>query len=135
MPNEVFLSHASQDVRLAQQVADVLRKHGVPTFFSATKIRGSQQWHDEIGSALARCDWFLLLLSPHAVKSKWVKRELMYALINDQYECRIVPVLLKSCRHEKLSWTLSAYQFIDLSADFEEGCRDLLRTWGLGLKR
>jgi hypothetical protein len=39
-------------------------------------IRGAQQWHDEIGTALKRCDWFLLVLSPQSVRSMWVKHEL-----------------------------------------------------------
>ncbi|MGD9855265.1 MAG: TIR domain-containing protein [Planctomycetaceae bacterium] len=74
------------------------------------------------------------LLSPHAVRSKWVKRELMYALMHDQYENRIVPLVHKKCKHEKLSWTIGAIEFIDFSQDFDAGCRELLRLWGIGLK-
>jgi hypothetical protein len=39
----------------------------------------AQQWHDEIGAALRRCDWFVLVLSPHTVESIWVKRELLFS--------------------------------------------------------
>ena len=45
-----------------------------------------------IGAALDRCDWFVVLRSPEAVESKWVKRELCFALENDAYNNRIVPV-------------------------------------------
>jgi len=56
MPDEVFLSHSSEDRELASSLAKVIRAHGVPVWYSDTDIRGAQQWHDEIGDALQRCD-------------------------------------------------------------------------------
>ncbi len=85
LPTEVFVSHSSQDAELASRIVDLVRARGIPAFYSPHNILGAQQWHDEIGNALARCDWFLLLLSPDSVASKWVKRELMYALRSDNY--------------------------------------------------
>ncbi len=111
-----------------------LRAHGVPVWFSASNILGAQQWHDEIGAALARCDWYIVLLSPDAVDSKWVKRELFYALENDAYNNRIIPVRYRDCDYKRLSWTLSALQMVDLSGDFAAGFRELLRIWGIGLR-
>lgn len=61
-PEEVFLSHASQDEAFATELAAELRRHNVPVWYSATNIVGAQQWHDEIGSALDRCDWFVVIL-------------------------------------------------------------------------
>ena len=132
LPNEVFFSHASLDRPFADQLVSVLRRHGVPIWYSQTNIRGAQQWHDEIGAALKRCDWFLLAVSPHSVESKWVKRELMYALQRDRFEERIIPLLHQPCDQERLSWTLLSIHSIDFTQDFEAGCRNLLRVWGLG---
>ena len=73
-----------------------------------------------------------MILSPHSVKSKWVKRELLYALDDARYDNRIVPILRKPCNHMNLSWTLGEFQFIDFAAGFDEGCRSLLRVWGQG---
>jgi hypothetical protein len=133
-PVELFLSHSSHDHDMAGRVARVLRAHKVPVWFSPEDIVGAQQWHDEIGAALHRCDWFAVLLSPEAVSSKWVKRELLFALENDRYNDRIVPIRYRACDYRALSWTLSQFQMIDLSADFAAGSRDLLRTWGIGLR-
>ncbi len=132
-PQEVFLSHCSADRVVASALADTLRAHGVPVWYSTTNILGAQQWHDEIGSAPARCDWFVLLLSPDAVESVWVKRELLYALNDARYANRIVPVVLADCDPLQLSWTLDAIQRIDLRADFDVACRAILRVWGVGL--
>ena len=131
-PAEVFLCHSSQDGDFTARLAATLRAHGVPVWYSATNILGAQLWHDEIGTALKRCDWFLLVLSPSAVESSWVKLELMFALNQPRFMGRIVPALLGACDHSSLSWTLSAFQIIDFSRSFEAGCRQLLRAWGLG---
>ena len=133
-PAEVFLSHSSQDHEMAGRVAEMLCTHGVPVWFSQANIVGAQQWHDEIGAALERCDWFLVLLSPDAVSSKWVKRELLFALNNDRYQDRIVPIRCRDCDFKQLSWTLDQPEMVDLSGEFMAGCRDLLRIWGIGLR-
>ncbi|MGD9855266.1 MAG: toll/interleukin-1 receptor domain-containing protein [Planctomycetaceae bacterium] len=61
MPTEVFLSHSSKDAAAADRIVEVLRNHGVATFYSPRNILGAQQWHDEIGAALQRADWFVVL--------------------------------------------------------------------------
>ena len=132
LPAEVFLSHATPDRRFADRLAAVVRGHGVPLWYSRTNLVGAQQWHDEIGLALARCDAFVIVLSPAAVESQWVKLAYMFALSNRQYRDRIVPVLLSECDITSLSWTLHTTQRIDFTDDFGQGCRDLLRVWGLG---
>ena len=116
------------DRSFVNRLVDVLRRHAIPVWYSETNIQGAQQWHDEIGAALRRCDWFVLVLSPDAVASKWVKRELLYSLLQDHFEGRIAPLLHRPCTHDELSWTLSQMQKIDFSHSFDDGCRDLLRV-------
>lgn len=118
---------------MPQNLATVLARHGVPPFFSPVNIMGAQQWQDEILGALQRCDWFVVILSPNAINSMWVKREVAYALQDRRYENRIVPVKYIDCPLESLRW-LTLFQMIDFTADFKTGCRDLLRTWGVGLR-
>ncbi len=130
MPREVFLSHASQDRAFVDWLRDELVSRGVSVWYSETHIGGAQLWHDEIGRALARCDWFVLVLSPASVQSVWVHRELLYALTNSRYIGRIVPLVLAECDCEKLSWTLSSMQHIKF-ASRQDGLKELLRVWGL----
>ena len=79
----------------------VLTEHKVKSFVSKVNIRGAQQWHDEIGTALNRCDWFLLVLSPQSVRSAWVKHELVYALQANRYRGRIIPILYRQCDKDR----------------------------------
>jgi hypothetical protein len=132
LPKEVFLSHSSRDRQFATEVAEVIRRHGIPVWYSRTNIVGAQQWHDEIGAALRRCNWLVLILSPNALKSTWVEHELLFALNNHRYRKKIVPLLYKNCKYEKLSWTLSSFQVVDFRQSAHDGYRELLRVWGLG---
>src|SRR2546425_6442128 len=123
-PKEVFLSHSSRDRKFASEVAESLRRHGIPVWYSQTNIQGAQQWHDEIGDALRRCDWFVLILSPGAVKSMWVKNELLFVLKQRRFRKRIVPLLYKNCNYERLSWTLSSFQIVDFRKSLDDGYRE-----------
>ena len=132
LPTELFLSHAVRDREFVDRLVSVLRRHGVPLWYSQTNIRGAQQWHDEIGKALRRCDWFLIVLSPQAVNSMWVKRELLFALQQNRFENKIVPLLFRDCDFDHLSWVLPAFQYVDFRRDFADACRVLLSLWGVG---
>ena len=104
-------------------MADEIRRHGIPVWYSKTNIMGAQEWHDEIGAALRRCNWFVVILSPNAIKSPWVKNELLFSLNHHRYRQKIVPVLYQKCKYERLSWTLSNFQILN----FTEECAALHR--------
>ncbi len=134
LPSEVFISHSSLDQPFAALLTELLQRHGVPFWLSRRNLIGAQQWHDEIGAALGRCDWFVVILSPNSVASKWVKRELLFALDDDRYDGKIIPLLYQPCEYRDLSWALSLLQMVDFTGDFDAGCRDLLRVWGIGFR-
>lgn len=131
IPREVFLSHANRDHRFANWLKEELQRHGVPVWYSETQIVGAQQWHDEIGKGLDRCDWFLLVLSPSAVRSTWVKRELLFALESSHFNQRIIPVIFRPCEMKKLSWTLSSMQHVNFAGARATGLAELFRIWGI----
>lgn len=131
-PQEVFLSHSSQDGPFASDLAAVMRRHGIPVWYSQTNIMGAQQWQAEIGAALQRCDWFAVVLSPQSVQSMWVKRELSFALQETRFDTRIVPILYQPCDFLDLSWVLSTFQQVIFTVPFDEASRNLLRIWGIG---
>ncbi|HEY0762656.1 MAG TPA: toll/interleukin-1 receptor domain-containing protein [Pyrinomonadaceae bacterium] len=130
-PNELFLSYSGLDRTFANSVIGALHHHAIPLWDSETNLVGGQHWHDEVGEAMQRCDWFAVILSPHALASMWVKRELMFALDEPRLENKILPLLYQSCNLRRLSWTLSSVQMVDFTGDFHVGCRELLRIWGI----
>ena len=118
---------------MAQRLATVLTRHGVPVFFSPRHIRGAQQWQNEVLGALQHCDWFMVLLSPDAINSMWVKREVAFALQDPRYEDRIIPLQYRDCDLKSLQW-LTLFQMISIAEDFTAGCRNLLKIWGIDLR-
>ena len=113
----------------------MLERHGVTVWYSATSIRGSQEWQNEIGRALTSCRWFLLLGTRAACskprgKPWWVQREVIYALGAKRYEGRILPLLReKNANLGKLSWFLPQIEYLDCRGDYHEASKRLLRTW------
>jgi len=71
--------------------------------------------------SLARCSWFVVVLTPQSVASQWVKHELVYALQDERYR-------------GALSWTLSSLEFVDFRNGFEGGCREFLAVWKLNYR-
>jgi hypothetical protein len=67
--------------------------------------------------------------------SEWVKRELLFALQQDQYKDKIIPILFKPCNYELLFRTLSIYQTVDFTKSFDKGCSELLKIWGIDFQR
>ncbi len=63
MPNEVFLSHSNANRSFVDDLADVLRPHGIPFWYSDINIVGAQMWHDEIAAALVSIPF---LITPDA---------------------------------------------------------------------
>ena len=131
-PKELFLSHSSKNSSIANRIAVTLRHHGVPVWYSPTSIMTAQQWHDEIGKALRRCDWFMVLLSTKSVESIWVKRELHYVLRHNQYDDHIMPVIIEPCDFEELSWTLDMFQMADFTNNENQAYTQILNAWGIG---
>jgi hypothetical protein len=133
-PRRIFISHAHQDREFVTRLIKAFGQYKIKFWYSPKHIVGAQKWYDEIGKALATCDWFLLVLSPHAVRSKWVKFEYLYALNDERFEGRIVPVIYKKSAWEKRYWTLQSLQWVSFEQDYQIGLRELVRIWGIKLE-
>ena len=107
----------------------------MPVWYSQTNILGAQQWQDQIGAALRRCDWFVVVLSPQSVNSMWVKREVSFGLAENRLDNRITPVQYQLADIRDLHWTLTLFQTIDFTGTFDAGSTALLQQWGLGYRQ
>src|SRR5215207_5053144 len=79
MGNLVFVSHSSQgDARckqLRQCLLSELKNRGHEVFLDEDDLSPGDLWRPKIYRALAECNSAILLLSPQALKSKWVHTE------------------------------------------------------------
>jgi hypothetical protein len=133
-PQEVFISYAHQDLPFVRKLAADLRRRGIHTWYSKRHVAGAQQWLDDIGAALDRCDWLIVILTPAAVASLWVKREVGFAFNEKRYNERVIPIALKKCKAKKLAWPLVTIQSIDADP-YADALHELLAIWGIGRRR
>lgn len=100
-------------------------------WYAPGDIRSAQKWEDAIGRALDECDWMVVLVSSNSAQSKWVKREVSYALRHDQYEERITPVCLDDTNPEKVSWVLGAVQSVKWCTPPNVCLQQILDVWAV----
>jgi TIR domain/PAS fold len=60
----VFISHAQQDLRLAQKLSEQLRGHGISTFPSAENLKAGSDWQQEIEKAINLANAVIVLVDP-----------------------------------------------------------------------
>lgn len=77
---QIFISyaHANPDQELAAELAAFLDANGFGVFVDS-KIRLGQDWVEQIDIELRRSEYFIVLLSPVAIKSDMVRREIAIA--------------------------------------------------------
>jgi hypothetical protein len=127
----VFISHATGDrLFIEQELLPRLHEHDIETWYSVRDVPMAQEWERVIRSALKECDWFLVVLSPEAVLSEWVRAEVHWAF--ESRQGRIVPLLLRPCNYDELHLRLPTIQHTDFTGDRETGFARLLATWGKG---
>jgi outer membrane protein assembly factor BamD (BamD/ComL family) len=126
----VFISHSSLDRDIvAREIITPLRAHGVDTWYSTDDIQTAYEWERQILNGLMTCDWFLVALTPRAVESEWVRREVHWAVMKRKN--KIVPVMLETCEPEELHLGLLPIQYIDFRDGGEQALERLLAVWGL----
>ena len=131
-PASVFISHATADDAAVGAIVSRLEAMGVSCWADHTNVEPSALWLADITRALREeCDWFMLVLSPSALASRWVRMEALYALASDRFDGRVVPVLLEDCEPGELAFTLEVIQSVDFRHDFEAGFARLKRLWQL----
>jgi formylglycine-generating enzyme len=123
-PRQVFLSHAHQDTQVAQKLAHDLEAHGYDIWLAPDSIRPGEKWVEAINRGLEESGLFVLLLSPAAVASRWVKMETNAAIeFEHEGEMQIFPLLLKPSRLPPL-W--KAFHHISLRGGYEQALAALL---------
>lgn len=110
--HSIFVSYSHDDVRIAEELADFLKKAYDNVWYDKVGLRGGQQWLDEILKQVAACDVFIFLLSNESLASTYCLQELDEAKRLQKY---IVPIRVRRQATNISEW-LKAIQIIDMSA-------------------
>ncbi len=110
---KVFISHSSEDQRIAYDLADNLRASGIDVWRDDEIFPGSN-WAMEVGKRLEDSDLMVVLVTPNSSNSEWVNREVQYAMTSGDYKGRVVPVVIGDSDAAGLPWVLKKMQAVQV---------------------
>lgn len=104
-----FVSYAHNDEQDAFTLEASLRTNGLDAWVDRSRLRAGVLWEQEISSAIQQSSALLLLISPDAINSGYVEREIELA---QQWRKPIIGILVKTCRQIREDWR--KYMYADM---------------------
>jgi hypothetical protein len=93
MQKDIFISYSRRDQEFVTRLAGDLDRQVAGAWFDQSTIQVGQKWHDEIMDGIRECRAFILVLSPDAAESRYVREEVNKAL---ELGKPIIPVLYRA---------------------------------------
>src|SRR5688500_15929720 len=78
--SKLFLSHSSQDHAFVRDLRAALADHGREAWIVPRELQGGDLLWSELQKAIDEASAFAMVVSPAALQSTWVGKELHYAL-------------------------------------------------------
>lgn len=88
---DVFLSYASQDKNIAEELKSKLELHNLGVFMSEKTIDAGDTWTDAIREALSGSRLVVILLTPNSLRSQWVMAEAGAAWVTQK---KVIPAAM-----------------------------------------
>ena len=118
----IFLSYSRKDTEIMQKVRDYLRAHDVSVWTDEGIEPGTSDWTRALESNIQRCRGMVVILSPDANASEWVRKEISRARTLGR---AVIPLLARGSLANAVPLSLENYQLIDLRTEFDK-IQDLL---------
>lgn len=107
MDSLVYICHCVSDKEMVSVLKAALEKEGVGIWCDERIIRGGDPLQPEARNAIENARAFVLVISPKAQSSKWVREETQFALQvageNGEHP-RILPILINGAEMGALKW-------------------------------
>ncbi len=125
---QVFISYATKDAKFAHRLADDLRRLGVPVWIAPESIHPGEGWVEAIERGLRESSHMVVVLTPAALESKWVRKETDVAIAQERKgRIRVIPLDVEPCEVPLL---LGSYQMVSFRRDYDAGLSQLSRILG-----
>ncbi|MBN1993301.1 MAG: toll/interleukin-1 receptor domain-containing protein [Anaerolineae bacterium] len=109
--NDVFISYRRKDSEFVQQLHQELTKRGLSAWFDRESIEVADHWRTSIAEGIRDCKVFVLVLSPDAVESVNIRKEVDLA---ESHGKRIIPLLWRQTEIPvAFEYALAGIQWID----------------------
>lgn len=90
---EVFLCYGSEDMEIAEPIANALQANGINTWWDNWCIGFGDSFRQKIDEGLGGCTHFLVLLTPQSISKPWVNQEMDAGLVRKlNNECIFLPL-------------------------------------------
>ncbi|MBT3323354.1 MAG: toll/interleukin-1 receptor domain-containing protein [Anaerolineae bacterium] len=123
MTKEIYISYARRDFEFAAQLYQFLSKRKFSVWFDRESVQAGEDWRLSIAQGIQESAIFLIILSPDAIKSYTVQKELALA---EQYHKAIVPIVWRQTKlPPELEYQLAGIKWIDFG---EEASLEKLTT-------
>ena len=100
---KLFISHSSKDDNFVRELRAALADHGQAGWIDSRELRGGDPLWSEIEQAIEAASAYAVVVSTDALQSKWVGKELRYALgLRDKRGKENFPVIPLSLNGTKL---------------------------------
>lgn len=119
MTAKVFLSYASEDGEIVDDIFKRLKKHGLDVWKDNKELRIGESWEDKINEAIERADFAIVFLSSRSVKKVgYVQKEFRKIIETSKYRPFgfpfTLPVKLDDCAVPR---EFAQYQWAQLGDD------------------
>ena len=114
----IFVSYSRTDIAIMQRVKGSLHQAGLAVWTDEGIEPGTTLWQDSIADAIEHAGCVVILLSPDAKNSVWVKRELNYATTHNK---RIFALLVRGDESTSVPFALIGSQYVDIRVDYDAG--------------
>lgn len=123
---QVFISHAHKDADFtAGFLKPRLEKESITAWCSSADLEPGVDWERQVRQYLSAADWVIVVLSPNATCSEWVRAEVHWAVEN--IPGKILPALVQPCDPAALHARFATAQYIDFHADQDLAARSLIQ--------
>lgn len=113
----VFISYAQDDSAFAERVCKALVDSGLEVSDPDRDHLPGENWAREVARALEESEAMVVLLTPAAVSSPVVKRNIEYALGAKNYSNRLIPVVVGRREHfpaAEMPWIVRRMPWFEL---------------------
>lgn len=118
-----FMSYSREDTVKQRRIVRELRERGLNIWVDVENLTpGTPTWEREVEKAIRGATGIVVLLSPEANNSEWVRREISFG---EQHRKRIFPVLIEGDDFTSTPLRLANHQRVDLRTRFESGLDEL----------
>jgi hypothetical protein len=106
---QIFISYSTRNVDFARYLRGLLQDAGFDVWMDETKLSAGQSWTDTLEANVTNCAAFVIIMSPEAKASDWVRRE---RLLAERLHKPMFPILFSG----EAWWDLANIQYEDMRA-------------------